>query len=52
MPAVEHPGGAFDGTVDFVIIEAFINKASVAGDSCVGGPAVDVAMLLEREVLE
>ena len=44
--------GPFDSTVDFVVIETFINKASVAGDSCVGGPAVDIAMLLVHGIRE
>ena len=52
MPAVGRPGGPFDGIVDFVIGETFTNKASVAGDSCVGGPAVHVAMLLVHGIRE
>ena len=45
-------GGPFDGTVDFVIIKASVDKASVAGNPCVGGLAVNVAMLLVHGVRE
>ena len=35
----------FDGAVDFLVLEAFIDKASVACDASGGVPAVDVAVL-------
>ena len=36
---------SFDGAVDFLVLEAFIDKASVACDASGGVPAVDVALL-------
>ena len=35
----------FDGAVDFLVLEAFIDKASVACDASGGVPAVDVSVL-------
>ena len=35
----------FDGAVDVFVLEAFIDKATVAGDASGGVPAVDVALL-------
>jgi hypothetical protein len=35
----------FDGAVDFLVLEAFIDKAAVACDASGGVPAVDVALL-------
>ena len=40
----------FDGAVDFLILEAFIDKASVACDASGGVPAVDVAVLWVHEI--
>ena len=56
MFGVDAGGGAagepFDGAVDFGIIETFMNKASVAGDACFGGSAVNVAMSLAHGIRE
>ena len=35
----------FDGAVDFFVLEAFVDKASVACDASGGVPAVDVSVL-------
>ena len=35
----------FDGAVDVFVVEAFIDKATVAGDASGGVRAVDVALL-------
>ena len=34
-----------DGAVDFLVLEAFVDKATVACDASGGVPAVDVALL-------
>ena len=39
------PWWPFDGAVDVFVLEAFIDKASVADDTCRGIPAVDVVMV-------
>ena len=35
----------FDGAVDFLVLEAFVDKATVACDASGGVPAVNVALL-------
>ena len=44
--------GPFDGAIDLVIIEAFIEEAPIAGDPSVSRPAVDVAVVWVRWVRE
>ena len=40
----------FDGAVDFFVLEAFVDKASVACDACGGVPAVDVSVMWVHKV--
>ena len=42
----------FDGAVDFLVLEAFIDKASVACDASGGVPAVDVSVMWVHRVRE